>query len=151
MSENLEGGLMSAPFATATEYPMSSGQVATGTRKRAALEFLRLSAAGEPREAFESYASPYFRHHNAHVPSDAESLIVAMEKDAAQNPEKILEVLRAMEDGDLVAVHARVRHKPDDPGWSVIHIFRFEDDHIVELWDVGQEVMKKSPNDAGMF
>ena len=60
-------------------------------------------------------------------------------------------MLRAIEDGDLVAVHARIRHDSNDPGWSVIHIFRFEDDGIVELWDVGQEVTEKSPNELGMF
>jgi predicted SnoaL-like aldol condensation-catalyzing enzyme len=33
----------------------------------------------------------------------------------------------------------------------VIHIFRFEEDRIVELWDVGQEIPEDSPNDNGMF
>ncbi|MGH8928640.1 MAG: nuclear transport factor 2 family protein [Acidimicrobiia bacterium] len=141
---------MSAPWVT-TDDPTSSGHAVHGSHKQAALEFLRLSAAGRPREAFDAYVGPNFRHHNPHFPSDAESLIVGMEKNAAENPGKVLEVLRAIEDGDVVAVHARIRLQPDDPGWSVIHVFRFEAAEIVELWDVGQEVMKDSPNEAGMF
>jgi predicted SnoaL-like aldol condensation-catalyzing enzyme len=142
---------MSAPWAIATEHSMPSGHAIHGTRKQSALEFLRLSAAGVPSEAFDSYVGPNFRHHNPYFPSDAASLIKGMEKNAAKHPDKVLEVLRAIEDGDLVAVHARVRHEDNDPGWSVIHIFRFEDDRIVELWDVGQEVPEKSPNELGMF
>jgi len=34
--------------------------------------------------------------------------------------------------------------------WSV-HLFRFEGDHIVELWDIGQPVPAESVNTNGMF
>jgi predicted SnoaL-like aldol condensation-catalyzing enzyme len=74
-----------------------------------------------------------------------------MEENAHQNPDKRLEVLRALEDGDLVAVHSHVRQKPDDRGGAVVHIFRFEGDRIVELWDIGQPVPAESPNSNGMF
>jgi hypothetical protein len=58
---------------------------------------------------------------------------------------------RVLSDGDLVAVHAHVRLNPGDLGVATIHIFRFEDDRIVELWDVGQAVPENSLNDNGMF
>jgi hypothetical protein len=32
----------------------------------------------------------------------------------------------AVEEGDLVAVHSRVQHRPDDRGAALVHLFRFE-------------------------
>ena len=70
---------------------------------------------------------------------------------ARQNPQKRLDVQRALEDGDLVAVHSRVEHGPADRGVAVVHIFRFDGDRIVELWDLAQAVPERSPNANGMF
>lgn len=36
-------------------------------------------------------------------------------------------------------------------GAAVVHIFRFDDDRIVELWDIGQAVPEASVNENGMF
>ena len=36
-------------------------------------------------------------------------------------------------------------------GFAVVHIFRFDGDRIVELWDLAQEVPDHSPNANGMF
>ena len=62
-----------------------------------------------------------------------------------------LEVQRVFEDDDLVAVHSRVKHSPTEPDIAVVHIFRFEREKVVELWDVGMQVPKDSPNDNGAF
>ena len=121
------------------------------SRKEAAMEFLRLVASGKVREAYRKHVGPDFRHHNPYFRGDAESLMVAMEANAAKNPDKVLEIQRALQDGDLVAVHSRVRQKPGDLGGAVVHIFRFQGNLIVELWDIGQEVPKDSPNEYGMF
>jgi predicted SnoaL-like aldol condensation-catalyzing enzyme len=137
--------------AAARETSPSHGRALTGARKKAAIEFLRLSASGQVRKAYRSYVGPGFRHHNPYFRGDAETLIAAMEENAAQNPNKVLEVLRVLEDGNLVAVHSRVRLKPDDLGMGLVHIFRFEGDRIVELWDIGQPVPEDSPNEHGMF
>jgi predicted SnoaL-like aldol condensation-catalyzing enzyme len=95
---------------------MSEAAVATAQgQKEAAMDFLRLVASGNVREAYHKYVGPEFRHHNAYFPSDAESLKTAMEENAAQNPNKVLEIQRALQDGDLVAVHSHVRQRPDDP------------------------------------
>jgi predicted SnoaL-like aldol condensation-catalyzing enzyme len=134
----------------ATSKTMST-QSPTGTRKESAQTFLRLAASGQAREAFQKYVAPGFRHHNAFFRGDAESLRMAMEENAVKNPDKVLEIQRALEDDALVAVHSRVRQKPGDRGAAVVHIFRFEGDRIVELWDLGQPVPENSPNENGMF
>jgi hypothetical protein len=53
--------------------------------------------------------------------------------------------------GDRGAVFSRIRQHPGDPGGGAVHIFRFEGDHIAELWDVGQEVPADIVNENGMF
>jgi len=119
--------------------------------KEIAVSFLQLVASGEVREAYRSYLSPDFRHHNPFFPGDADSLMLAMEENAAKNPHKILEVKRVIEEGDLVAVHSHIKQKQDDLGAAVVHIFRFHNNVIVELWDVGQPIPENSPNENGVF
>jgi len=121
------------------------------SHKEMALSFLRLAASGKVREAYQKYVAPGFRHHNPYFRGDAESLMSGMEENAAKNPNKVLEVQRAIEEGDLVAVHSRVRMKPGEPGLALVHIFKLQGDRIVELWDVGQPVPENSPNENRMF
>ena len=121
------------------------------SQKDAATTFLQLVASGKVREAFQNYVGPNFRHHNPFFRGDAESLMLAMEENAAMNPGKVLEVQRALEDDGLVAVHSHVRQKPGDLGGAVVHVFRFQGDRVVELWDIGQPVPENSPNENGMF
>ncbi|WP_316572504.1 nuclear transport factor 2 family protein [Neobacillus sp. YIM B06451] len=119
--------------------------------KEIAVSFLQLVASGKVREAYQSYIAPEFRHHNPYFRGDAESLMIAMEENAVQNPQKILEVKLAVQEEDKVVVYSHVKQKPNDLGAAVVHIFRFEGNHIVELWDVGQPIPEDSPNENGMF
>lgn len=121
------------------------------TKKDAAIAFLTLVASGHVREAYTQHIGAGFRHHNPFFAGDADSLMAAMEENARENPDKRLDVKRALEDGDLVAVHSHVRQRPDDRGAAVVHIFRFEGDRIVEVWDAGQPVPAESVNANGMF
>ncbi|KPL58863.1 nuclear transport factor 2 family protein [Rossellomorea vietnamensis] len=121
------------------------------TKKEIAVSFLERIASGDVRGAFKNYAENDFQHHNPYFRGDAESLMQAMEENAAKNPDKIFEVKRAMEDGESVAVHSHVRQNPDDPGAVVVHIFRFENGKIVELWDIGQPIPEESLNENGVF
>lgn len=121
------------------------------TYKEKAVSFLQLVATGHVREAYQRYIGPDFRHHNPFFPGDAESLMLAMEENAAKNPQKILAVKRTIQDGDTVVVHSHIKQNQEGLGGAVVHIFRFHNDHIVELWDVGQPVPEKSLNEYGMF
>jgi predicted SnoaL-like aldol condensation-catalyzing enzyme len=119
--------------------------------KDAAVSFLQLVAAGRVREAYAQHAAGNFRHHNPYFAADAESLMIGMEENARQNPGKRLDILRALQDGDLVAVHSYVQHGKDDRGFGLVHIFRFEGERIAELWDLAQPVPAESVNANGMF
>lgn len=121
------------------------------SNKDAAVWFLKMAATGNVREAYSKYVGAGFRHHNPFFEGSAESLMAGMEENARQNPGRILDVKRAIAEGELVAVHSHVQQKPGDLGAAVVHIFRFENGRIVELWDLGQPVPEKSPNQNGMF
>ena len=74
-----------------------------------------------------------------------------MAEAAAKFPDTKLEVQHIFEEGDLIAVHSRVRHSAHTSEIAVVHIFRFEERRIAEMWDVGMEAPKESPNENGMF
>lgn len=130
---------------------MSIESATAVSHKDAAVSFMRLVGSGKVREAYRKHAAPSFRHHNPFFRGDADSLMKAMEENAAKYPGKTIEILNVLEDRDLVAVHSRVHHTPGDRGAAVVHIFRFAGERVVELWDIGQEVPAESVNENGMF
>lgn len=121
------------------------------THKETAVAFVKSVASGRVREAYERYVGPGFKHHNPFFRGDAASLMKAMEEGAKKNPDKVLEIHAAIEERDRVAVFSHVRQKPQDAGGAVVHMFRFESDRIVELWDIWQEVPRDCVNEHGMF
>jgi len=130
---------------------MDQQMKASLTLKDKAVTFLQLVASGKVDEAYKKYISPSFCHHNPYFRGDADSLMLAMKGNAAQNPNKTLEVKLVIGEGEMVAVHSHVKQNPEDLGAAVVHIFRFHDDLIVELWDLGQPLQENSPNENGMF
>ena len=119
--------------------------------KEKSISFLQNVAFGNVREVYQKYVGPGFLHHNPFFPGDAKSLMIAMEENAAKNPNKRFEVKFAIQEKDMVTVYSHIKQNPDDLGAAVVHIFRFKDDQIVEMWDVGQPIPKDSPNENGMF
>lgn len=119
--------------------------------KQSAVDFLTLVARGDVRAAYQHHVGPGFRHHNPYFRGDAESLREAMEENARSHPEKLLEVKQAIQDGDRVAVLSWIRQHPGEAGAAVVHIFRFEEGKIVELWDVGQDIPADPANENGTF
>ena len=118
---------------------------------RIATEFLKMCAGGEVRDAFERFVAPDFVHHNAWFAGDRESLLQAMEESAAAEPNKSFEPKQVIDGGDRVAVLSHLQRAGADLEYAVVHIARFMDGKIVELWDLGQEIPKDSPNALGMF
>lgn len=116
-----------------------------------AVSFLQLASSGKVREAFEKYIGNGFRHHNPFFEGSAGALQAGMEENARQSPDKVFTILRTVSEGDFVVTHSHVQQNPDQRGAVVVHIFRFENGHIVELWDVGQPIPESSPNQNGMF
>lgn len=121
------------------------------SNKAAAIEFLKMAAAGDVADAYARHVAPEFQHHNPHFAHDRESLLDAMAQSAADEPNKSFEVIQALEESDTVAVHSRLTRVSADAQYAVVHILRFSGGRIVEMWDVVQEAPVESRNALGMF
>jgi len=121
------------------------------SNRELAMSFFDIVESREFRKWFDKHTSQDFIHHNQYFKGDRESLILAIEEDARNNLDKQVEIKMTLEDGDLVTTYSHVRQNPDDPGFALVHIFRFVDSRIVEIWDINQAILEDSPNENGMF
>ena len=121
------------------------------SNSESAVNFLKLVVVGRIDEAYEIYVSPMMRHHTPGFAGDASGLQTGMKVNHEKHPNKALSVQRVIAEIDLVAVHSHIQMDVADPGIAVVHLFRFEDDLIVELWSVGQPVPQVMENENGMF
>jgi predicted SnoaL-like aldol condensation-catalyzing enzyme len=120
--------------------------------KEMAVSFLKMAGSGNVREAYERFIAPDFIHHNQYFKGDRESLMLAMEEASRRSPNKSIDIKHVYEAGDTVITHSLVTHQgPAEPGIATVHIFRFENGRVAELWDLGQPMIKDSPNRSGMF
>src|SRR5437867_8806584 len=118
------------------------------SRKESALSFLKMAGSGSAEEAYARFIARDFVHHNQYFKGDRESLKSAMAEAHEKSPNKLIDVKQVFEDGDFVITHSLVvRRDPSDQDVVVVHIFRFEGDEVVELWDVGQLLSTSSPNE----
>lgn len=76
--------------------------------KEIATDFLTLVVKGEAKKLLNYMFPLIFLHHNTWFPSDANSLLQAMETDATNNPKKSFEIFRALKDDHLVVIHSKV-------------------------------------------
>lgn len=121
------------------------------TLKEIGKDFLTLCAAGNSREAFKLYAHTSFKHHNAFYKGDADSLMIAMEEVAKVNPNKIFDIKHIIMDGDLVAYHSFLKQSNSDTGFAIVHILKFSDNRIIEMWDMHQPIPENIVNENGMI
>jgi predicted SnoaL-like aldol condensation-catalyzing enzyme len=123
----------------------------TEARKQLAVQFLQLVVMGHIDEAYEKYVDMQGKHHNPFFPAGFPELRKAMIENHVQFPNKRLTIKNVLGDGDLVAVHSHILPRPGETGMSTVHLFRFQDNRIVEIWDIGQPTPTDSPNKDGAF
>lgn len=119
--------------------------------KENAVQFLKHITSGEIDEAYNQFVSPDGKHHSPYFAAGFDTLKAAMKENHQQFPNKKSEVKHVVAENDMVAVHSHVILQPGDPGFAILHLFRFENDKIVELWDFMQPVLDESPNIDGQF
>ncbi len=119
------------------------------TEKEKAVQFLQLVVGGKIDDAYQAYVDMEGRHHNPFFAAGFPALRQAMKDDHVLVPDREITVVNALEDGDRVAVHSHLRRGQDN--MAVVHLFRFKNGRIVEMWDCGQALPANSPNADGAF
>ncbi|HOS48607.1 MAG TPA: ester cyclase [Bacteroidia bacterium] len=119
--------------------------------KAIAKAFLQAASSHQVSEGYDLYVSEKFVHHNIHFKSDAHTLKAGMMQSAEMFPEKIFEVKQCIAENDKVMTYSHVRLTPDDKGFALMHLFRFENNKIVELWDIAQQIPESIANELGAF
>lgn len=118
---------------------------------QSAIEFYRTAYLGDPRKAVELYVGDQYIQHNPDVADDPEGFISYFERMQQEYPEKSIEFLRSVEEGDLVALHTH-QTWPGDDHYVTMDFFRFDTNgKIVEHWDSIQQVPRQAANDNGMY
>lgn len=123
----------------------------TQIHKQVAVQFLQLVVEGRIDEAYQKYVDIQGKHHNPFFSASFPELRKAMIENHVQFPNKQLTIKHVLGDGDMVAVHSHILTCPGDTGISAVHLFRFQDHKIVEIWDCNQPVPAGSPNKDGAF
>lgn len=119
--------------------------------KEQAIQFLKLVSSGKIDEAYDQFVSPTGKHHSPYFAAGFDALQAAMKENYSQFPDKQADIKHVIGEGDMVAIHSHAVLKPGDPGFAILHLLRFEDGKIVELWDFTQPVLAESPNTDGPF
>lgn len=119
------------------------------SNQQTAIQFLKMCAMESPKQAFAAFANDNFKHHNQYFPGDRDSLMNAMIEADKEQPNKSFTVKQVFETDDRVAVYSHVVKETMEI--AVVHMLRFENGKVSEVWDVGQIMEANSPNKNGMF
>jgi len=119
--------------------------------KQSSLDFLKLVVAGKIDEAYSNHVDMNGKHHNPFFAAGFPALQKGMKENHSQFPDKKMNVKNVLADGDVVAVHSEIVMSPGGDRMTIVHIHRYHENKIVELWDCGQVIPPDSPNKDGAF
>ena len=119
--------------------------------KHNAIDFYRTAYLGEPAQAVARYVGADYIQHNPVVADGKQAFIDYFTEMAQQYPGKSIKFVRAVAEGDLVALHTH-QTWPGGDEYVTMDFFRF-DQHgkIVEHWDAIQAVPAETKNGNLMF
>ncbi|WP_020536035.1 nuclear transport factor 2 family protein [Lewinella cohaerens] len=121
------------------------------TNKENAIAFYKMAYEGNPRKAVELYVGAEYIQHNPLVGNGPEPFISYFEKMQAEYPDKSIEFVRAISEGDLVALHTH-QVWPGNDEYVTMDFFRFDTQgKIVEHWDAMQQIPDESLNGNTMY
>ena len=119
--------------------------------KESAIEFYRTAYMGDPATAVEKFVGVDYIQHNPLVGDGKQAFIDYFADMADQYPDKEIVFVRAVGEGDLVALHTH-QTWPGGDEYVTMDFFRFDDDgKIVEHWDSIQQIPRESKNRNPMY
>lgn len=123
----------------------------TQSNKQNAIEFYRTAYLGNPAKAIADYVGAEYIQHNPLVADGKQAFIEYFDEMSRDYPDKSIEFVRAIGEGDLVALHT-IQTWPGDIQYVTMDFFRFDENgKIVEHWDAIQEVPEKTRNGNTMY
>ncbi|MFD1552994.1 hypothetical protein DNU06_11755 [Putridiphycobacter roseus] len=123
----------------------------TKLNKQNAINFYKMAYEGNPAKAVAQYVGNEYIQHNPLVANGPQSFIDYFNRMHQEYPVKTIEFVRAISEGDLVALHTH-QVWPGNDEYVTMDFFRFnENGKIVEHWDSIQQVPKASLNDNTMY
>ena len=121
------------------------------TNKQNAIAFYKMAYLGNPQEAAEKYVGADYIQHNPDVANGKQGFIDYFERMDREYPEKSIEFVRVIAEGDLVALHTH-QVWPGDEEYITMDFFRFDNDgKIIEHWDSIQKIPENTKNGNTMY
>ena len=121
------------------------------SNKENAIAFYRMAYEGNPRQAVELYVGEDYIQHNPLVGNGKEPFIAYFERMGKEYPDKSIAFVRAIAEGELVALHTH-QQWPGDEEYVTMDFFRFDEQgKIVEHWDAMQEIPETTLNGNTMY
>ncbi|WP_420575320.1 ester cyclase [Ekhidna sp.] len=119
--------------------------------KQNAINFYRTAFLGDPAKAVELYVGDDYIQHNPDVANGTQGFIDYFERMQREYPDKSIEFVRCIAEGDLVALHTH-QTWPGNDQYVTMDFFRFDKNgKIVEHWDAIQQIPNKSANSNTMY
>ncbi|WP_375749712.1 nuclear transport factor 2 family protein [Vibrio sp. HN007] len=119
--------------------------------KQNAIDFYRTAYFGNPQQAVDKYVGDDYIQHNPLVGNGPEPFIAYFERMQREYPDKGIRFVRAIAEGDLVALHTH-QTWPDGIEYVTMDFFRFDaNGKIVEHWDAMQEIPETTLNGNTMY
>jgi len=119
--------------------------------KKNAISFYKMAYHGDPQSAIEQYVGEQYIQHNPHVADGTQGFIDYFERMQREYPQKSIEFVRCIAEGDLVALHTH-QTWPGNDQYVTMDFFRFDENgKICEHWDSIQQIPKIAANPNTMF
>ena len=119
--------------------------------KHNAIAFYKMAYNGSPKKATDLYVGTEYIQHNPMIRDGVLHFIKYFEKMAKEYPNKSIEFVRAIAEGDLIALHTH-QVWPGNDEYVTMDFFRFDKNgKIVEHWDSMQQIPATSANNNTMY
>lgn len=119
--------------------------------KSNAIAFYTMAYEGDPKKAIQLYVGDEYIQHNPDVADGLTGFVNYFERMQKEYPEKSIEFVRCIAEGDLVSLHTH-QTWPGNDQYVTMDFFRFDSNgKICEHWDAIQQIPEKSQNPNTMY
>ena len=119
--------------------------------KQNAIAFYKTAYLGDPANAVEQYVGADYIQHNPVVADGKQAFVDYFSEMERDYPGKKIDFVRAIAEGDLVALHTH-QQWPGGDEYVTMDFFRFDENgKIVEHWDSIQEIPAETKNGNPMY